>query len=64
MKAKTAEQYTEEWTNHVRQLMHVYLDAGIDWEIWERDFEDMKNIINRAARKNLDNKVFTTESAA
>jgi len=53
MKAETTTQYVREWEAHVHQLMHVYLDAGIAWEIWERDYKDMKAIIARAARKNL-----------
>ena len=58
MKAKDKQQYINEWENHFRQMIHVYMDAGMDWKIWERDFADTKRIIKAAAEQNEQANVF------
>jgi hypothetical protein len=61
MKATSKEQYVNEWTNHVRQMINVYLDAEIPMKIWERDFADMKRIIKKAATQNQSDNVFAKD---
>ena len=64
MRTKSKQHYIDTWTSHARRMINLYLDADIDLEIWERDFTDMKRIIEKAAKRNEEHNVFNQEDAA
>ena len=49
MKAKNREQYIAAWTSHVKELIHVFMDAGLPIEPWYETRERLMGIIDDAA---------------
>ena len=53
MKAKNREQYVEAWQSHVRELVHVFLDAERPINDWEETKASLMGLIDEAADRSF-----------
>lgn len=53
MQAKNREQYISEWRTHVNQLIHPFLDAGVQHSEFERVKGELMAVIEAAGHANF-----------
>ena len=49
MKARNRQHYIDAWQSHVKELIHVHIDADVPMEAWDQFRNMMTIVIERAA---------------